>query len=121
MMYPLVYDLRLWHISSSYQGGGIIVKYLNNTGLHPMNNHKATTCQHPMLGPHWHASEMAFCLQANDGPLLVVFEPSLPSSTKTKNVRVGAVILWKNIKESANESNSYEYLQFGLMSIWAFQ
>ena len=58
--------------------------FLSNTGPDPLKNHKAS-----MKGRHRHASETPFkwefCWRVDDGPFIVVFGSSLPSSTKTNN------------------------------------
>ena len=51
------------------------IGFLSNTGPDSHKNHKATK---PAFnaGPSSHNSEMAFCWQADDGPLLVVIGPT---------------------------------------------
>ena len=64
------------------------IRFLSNTGLDPLKNHKATKPD-SMLGHRWHASEMPFKWHFAGGPMMAnLFESYLPSSTK-KNVKVG--------------------------------
>ena len=63
------------------------IGFLSNTGPDPLKNHKATKPVFNVGPPSAHQRntiEMAFRWQANDGPLIVVFGSSLPSSTKNK-------------------------------------
>ena len=53
---------------------------LSNTGPDPLKNHKATKPA-AMLGHHWPPA-MAFGLQADDGPFIVIFGSSITSSKK---------------------------------------
>ena len=50
------------------------IGFLSNTDPHPLENHKAT--KHHLNGFRW---------RANDDPLIVVFESSLPHQLKTNN------------------------------------
>ena len=79
--------------------------------------------QHSMLGHHEHASKMPFKWHfaggADDGPLIVVFGSSLPSSTKKnpKNVKVGPPLI--KFSGSAHDIymlNHLEYLSLTVLS-----
>ena len=64
------------------------IGFLINTGPDSMENHTATKSALIVGPPSVHQRSvilMAFCWWADDVPLLVVFEFSLPSSTNKKN------------------------------------
>ena len=67
------------------------IGFLSNTGPDALNKHKAT--KPAIVGPtsarQQNANLMAFCRQFDDGPLLMVFGSSLPSSTKKQEGRRG--------------------------------
>ena len=68
------------------------IGFPSNTGPDPLKITKLPS-QHSVLGHHPHASPMAFRWQADDGPVIVVFGSSLPSSTKKKKViKVGPLL-----------------------------
>ena len=54
-------------------------RFFSNTGPDPLNIVKLP-CQLSILGHNRHASETPFRWQAEDGPLIVVFENSSPSN-----------------------------------------
>ena len=61
------------------------IGFLSNTGPDPLENHKATMPAFyvgPTSARQRNAIKMAFRWRANDGPLIVVFESSLPLSNK---------------------------------------
>ena len=61
------------------------IGFISNTGLDPLTNNKATKPAFNVWSSsvrQQNAIPMAFCWQADDGPLLVVFRSSLPSSNK---------------------------------------
>ena len=64
------------------------IGFLSNSSPDPLKITKLPSQQHSMLGHHQHASEtpfnMAFRWRADDGPHIVVFGSSHPSSTKKK-------------------------------------
>ena len=51
-----------------------IIGFLSNTGSHPLKYHKATK-------PAVNVGQSSFRWRTHDGPLKVVFESSLPSSS----------------------------------------
>ena len=68
------------------------IGFLSNTGPDPLKNHKATKPAlnvRPSLVHQRNPIYMAFCWWADDGPLIVVFQSSLPISTKKNPVKVG--------------------------------
>ena len=59
------------------------IRFLSNTGTDSLETHKATKLAFILGLPAKRCSnQTAFCWQTDDGPLLVVFGSSLPSSTK---------------------------------------
>ena len=77
------------------------IRFLCNNGPDPLKNHKATK---PVFNVGQSSARkrnailMAFCWLADDGPLIVVFGSSLPSSNK--NVKVGPPLI--KFSESAH-------------------
>ena len=59
------------------------IRFLSNTGPDPLENHHKAT-NPPFMLEHY----MAFRWWADDGPLLVVFGSSIPSSTKKKTLSI---------------------------------
>ena len=60
------------------------IGFLNNIGSDPLKNHQATRPAFnvgPSSARKRRAITMAFLGRADDGPLIVVFESSFPSST----------------------------------------
>ena len=67
------------------------IGFPSNIGADPIKITKLPS-QHLMLGHHRHASKTPFkwrCCRADDGPLIVVFGYSLPSSKIKKIIKVG--------------------------------
>ena len=82
------------------------IGFLSNTGLDPLLNHKATKPAfnvRPPLANQGKAIYMAFPWLADDGPHIVVFGSSLPTSTKKnkkKSVKDGPPL--KKLYRSVN-------------------
>ena len=80
---------------------GLVYRFLTNTSLDPLENHRATKPDHSMLDHHLPYGKTPFKWRfagwpGNDGPLLVVFRSSLlPSSTKKNPSELGP--LWQNM------------------------
>ena len=76
-----------WQIQRGVGGQGFRTPLKNhknigffiNTGLDPLKNHEATKPAFNVGPDHRYA---------NDGPLIVVFVPSLPSSTKKNQTKI---------------------------------
>ena len=95
-------------------GGQVVWSPPKKTGPVPLKNHKATKSAfnvEPSLVRQQNAIYMAFRWRADEGPLMVVIDPSSPHQTKKKQkknpVKIGPPL--KKLSGSAHEVYSFEY------------
>ena len=67
------------------------IGFLSNTGPDPLKNHKDTKLAFNVGQSSAHqrnAIQIAFCWRADDGPFIMIFGSSIPSSTKTNKFQI---------------------------------